>query len=121
MPKPAPMPAPLAPSMSAPAAAPTAVPTAALLAVASLAAWVGVVPPICMLANWRHSRSSARNWSKVLLLPGSDMMLGPLGAVAHAPSVRRAAIEPTRRQETVIFSPLDGYRPGAGAGTCFSQ
>src|SRR5688572_6687475 len=92
--------------MSAPAAAPTAVPTAALLAVASLAAWLGVVPPICTLANWRQSRSSARNWSKVLLLPGSDMMLGPLGAVAHAASISSAAIEPPRRQGRSILRSL---------------
>src|SRR3970282_65443 len=86
------------PSMRAPAAAPTAVPIAAFRTPLSADAWLGVVPPTCELAYCRHSKSSARNWSKLLPVPGSDMMLGPLGTVAHAPSASNTIIEPPRRQ-----------------------
>src|SRR4249920_1106172 len=93
---PAPVAAPLLPSMRAPAAAPTAVPIAAFCTPLSAEAWLGVVPPTCELANCRQSKSSARNWSKLLPVPGSDMMLGPLGTVTHAPSVNTAAMDKIR-------------------------
>ena len=95
-PMPAPTPAPLLPSMRAPAAAPTTVPIAALLTPLSTAAWSGVVPPACRLAYCRQSLSSMRNWSKLLPLPGRDIMLGPFGTVTHPASASSAVMDKIR-------------------------
>src|SRR5258708_14525575 len=98
-PPPAPGAAPLRPPSAAPAAAPIAVPTTALFAALSAAISEGEVPPICTSANWRHSTSSKRSWSKLFPVPGSTMTLGPLGMLTHATSSSDAAktVETRRR------------------------
>src|SRR5262245_25238851 len=87
---PAPTAAPLPPSIAPPAAAPRTVPIAALLAVLSLAACAAVVPPTWTLAYCRQEKSSARNWSNVLWVPGSAIMLGPVGTVVQAARANNA-------------------------------
>jgi len=87
----APTPAlPAAAPSAAPAAAPTRVPITAPPTVLSVAVLSAVVP-ICCEAHWRQSASSAWNCSKLLLLPGSTMTLGPVGMVAQPTSSTRAA------------------------------
>ena len=91
-----PMPAPAAaglpwPPIRAPAAAPIAVPITALFTPLFSAAPSGVVPPTWLLANWRQSMSSARNWSKLLPVPGSTITPGPVGMETQAPSSSSAA------------------------------
>src|SRR6185503_19482785 len=89
-PTPAPTAAPWPPPIKPPAAAPTAVPTAAVVAADWFAAFCADLPPICAVAYWRHSPSSPRNWSKVLVLPGRTSTPGPSGIVAQPARTRTA-------------------------------
>src|SRR5258706_5294793 len=63
-----------------------AVPTTALFMALSVCAGAGVAPPICEDANWRQSLSSKRNWSKLLVEPGSTITLGPDGGGVAQPA-----------------------------------
>src|SRR5262249_40024095 len=65
------------------AAAPSKVPATAPLVALREAAWLGVTPATCSRAYWRQTKSSVRNWSKPLLLPGNTNTLGPSGMVAQ--------------------------------------
>src|SRR6185436_5744103 len=49
------------------------------------------LPAICAAAYWRHSPSSARNWSKLLVLPGRTITLGPPGIAVHPATSSAAA------------------------------
>ena len=70
-----------------------AVPTAALRTPLSACAVDAVAPPTWLEANCLHSISSARNWSKLLPVPGNTITLGPSGIVVQpAISPRPATI-----------------------------
>ncbi len=73
---------PAAAPSAAPAAAPTTVPITAPPTVLSVAVFCAVVPTCCE-AHWRQTASSPWNCSKLLLLPGKTMTLGPCGTVAQ--------------------------------------
>src|SRR5579862_209927 len=89
--------------MSAPAAAPIAVPITALFTPLSAAAWSAEVPPTWLLANCRQSMSSARNWSKLLPVPGSTITLGPVGMLTQAPSSSNEPASATREMIGMAF------------------
>src|SRR5487761_2688875 len=93
--------------MTAPAAAPIAVPMAALFTPLSVAAWDADTPPTWDSAYCLQSRSSARNWSKVLPVPGKAMMLGPVGIVVHAASRDRPSSGARRGILFIEFSFTD--------------
>src|SRR5688572_12077358 len=101
------------PPMSAPAAAPTAVPATALLAPLSAAACSGLLPPTWEVAYCRQSPSSARNWSKLLPVPGSDIWLGPLGTVTQPASASSAANAPPtcqdRKSNFIVIAPRSSF------------
>jgi len=52
----------------------------------AVAAWLTATPPTLLNANCRHEASSARNWSNVFPMPGSDITLGEVGRTEHAPT-----------------------------------
>jgi len=51
------------------------------------------------VAKLRHSKSSNRKVSKLLLLPGRTSIEGPVGAVAHAPRATNAAASAGHRSQ----------------------
>src|SRR6266704_3177461 len=64
--------------------------------------------------NCLQSISSARNWSKLLPVPGNTITLGPLGTLTQAPSRSAARTGENRRR-------LMGQPPGAGCGVTRCQ
>src|SRR6185436_2159912 len=113
-PAPAPAAAPLLPPMAPPATAPITVPMAALEMPLFAAALLGEMP-VWLLAYARQSRSSARNWSKLMPVPGSTITVGPLGMVMQP---ARSSAAPIAATFTEVFMGSVGRLRGNALPAC---